>query len=278
MKILSYNVNGLKAFNNSGKLTQLMHDFPDYDIYCFQEAKCNDEKVVADIAASCKLSYLLNANSLKKGYAGVVTLVRDGLGAVSRAVDIDMPIDENIDSKYAQYTQYTQYIGGRIIETCVNDTFYVINVYVPNSGNKESLRIAWDAAFRKYISSLDKPFVICGDMNVCATEIDYHGNYAKTINKMPGLMQFEIDDFVALLNECHVSDAFRMLHPGERRYSWCSGMMRTVNPDKGWRLDYFLVSESMKEHVERCDVMQGYQAPDHSPITISIDSTDFNNF
>lgn len=277
MKILSYNINGFKAFNKlnirkgvtpvyghvKSKMEELLKDFKDYDAYCFQEVKFAND-LTDYVKAYSNLRYTENVysineskNLIKRGYAGVLTLTN-----TQPLSSKDVVFDYNGDETYTQ---------GRIIE-CEFEKFYLINVYVPNSGNKDELRQDWDIKFRNYLKGLDKPIILCGDMNVCATNLDYWGRYEKDINSGPGLMQYEIDAFHKLMEECNLVDCFRLCNGEERKYSWYSQRSRNaVRKNQGWRIDYFLVSEELKDKVMYCSIMQGYQAPDHSPMILSID-------
>lgn len=251
MKILSYNVNGLRALEKNGKLAQLRADFSDFDVMCFQEIKMNDYAEVARILQTTQFNVSM---SKKRGYAGVLTTS-----------------DKSSYYPLIEYCDDVTYTSGRIICTCFHN-FYLINVYVPNSGNKDALRQYWDEQFREWIKLLDKPVVICGDFNVCATNLDYWGNYNGAKDSCPGLMQFEIDAFDKLCKECDLVDAYRYVHSTDRKYSWFSMRNKSaIDKNQGWRLDYFLVSNSIKDKIRVCDIIQGYQAPDHSPIVLEID-------
>lgn len=270
MKIISYNINGLNAFVNAGKLDSLLKDYP-ADIYCLQETKMNNiDKITAKLAESQELStsdfnHAECSNILKNGYAGVMTLYRKSLNIH----DIQEKQLSELESSFS-LDEY-KYVPGRIL--CLDlGNYYLINIYVLNSGKKDELRIQFDARFKDLVKALQttKPVVITGDFNVCAEECDYWGKYQKSINSAPGLMQFEIDGFHSLCQECHLVDAFRHLHGNERKYSWYSPMGNAVGNNRGWRIDYFLVSESLKDKIIGCDIFDKYQAPDHSPIMIEL--------
>lgn len=270
MKIISYNINGLNAFVNAGKMASLLKDFP-ADIYCLQETKMNKaEKIAAKLTecseiSSSHLDHRECYNTLKNGYAGVMTMYHKSLNIHATCEDQLSKLESFFDADAYKY------IPGRILYLDLGD-YYLVNVYVLNSGNKDELRKQFDKHFLSLIKKLQtvKPVVIVGDFNVCAAECDYWGKYQKAIDTAPGLMQFEIDGFWSLYKECCLVDAFRLLHGNERRYSWYSPMGSAVANGRGWRIDYCLVSEALKERVVSCEIFDKYQAPDHSPIMIEL--------
>ena len=259
MRIISYNINGLNAFATKNKLTDLLHDYP-ADIYCFQEVKADTQKIDKLLSQyGGGYLYFGSVNEYKKGYAGVATLVKETLK------------DEICDwyEKVFNYNGDYTYTAGRVV-TIEFKGFYLVNVYVVNSGNKEDIRKDFDRQFTEYLKSLPKPYVACGDFNVCATELDYWGNYKKAINTSPGLMDFEIEGFNNMITECNLTDAFRVFHKFDRNYSWYSPRGGAIFKGQGWRLDYFLISPELVSDIMACDVIEKYQGPDHSPISLYI--------
>lgn len=257
MKIISYNINGLNSFVTKNKIIELFNEH-NADVYCFQEVRANDLKIKDLLAPYLNdYTYVTSLNNVKKGYAGVMTLMKNDIYKQS------LGVEENVFSYNGDLT----YTSGRIINVEFKD-FYLINVYVVNSGNKIEIRKDFDNQFREYLKTLSKPYIVCGDFNVCATELDYWGDYKKAINSMPGLMDFEIDGFSKLLNECKLTDTFRMLRNDERKYSWFSPMGGALDKGRGWRIDYFLCSEDMKNKIKSTEIFEGYQGADHSPIEL----------
>lgn len=255
MKILSHNINGLNAYFKNGKLKMLFEDFPDIDVFCLQESKCNDLVKIAKLLEPYKeqFSVHVSCNNWKAGYAGVITLIR-------RGVKVGQTHSINLMSEYGE---------GRVLQTNF-ENFTLVNVYTMNSGNKDELRKEWDIKFSEYIRSIETPVVIAGDLNVCATELDYYGNYKRSINTMPGLMDFEIYGFDKLVTENRLIDAYRKLNPEIRKYSWYSTRNKTFDENKGWRLDYFLVSESIANNIINSDIKSLWYGADHSPIIIEL--------
>lgn len=266
MKILSYNINGFKSFvktdeNNNSKLSDLINKFSNYDLYCFQETKLNSDSDIMDSLSimDSDYDYYIANNTDKKGYSGVMTVYnKNTINIIGHS------------NKIFKYNNDSTYTAGRILTTEL-DNCYILNVYSPNSANKTKLRHDWNIKLTNYIKTLDKPIIICGDMNVCSTVLDYWGDYEKSINTMAGLMQFEIDDFNNMINECSLVDVYRYYHKNTRKYSWYSTRNKnSVKNNYGWRLDYFLVSKDIIDKVKSCDVCQGFQSPDHSPIIMDI--------
>lgn len=258
MNIISYNINGLNAMINNGKLEQLFIDHP-ADIYCLQETKADKAKMQLLINCNPKLFKKFKlvhyeSNHGKKGYAGVLTLANADIKSCS---GVEIKCDD-------------MYSSGRV-QLIDLGTCYLVNVYTLNSGNKDEMRKDFDKKFREWLQSLDKPYIVCGDLNVVSGFRDFHGDYEHVINAGPGLMDFEIEGFHKLITENRLYDAFRDKHLEERKYTWYSPRHDSVTEGHGWRLDYFLVSETFKEHVRDCLIHDGYQAPDHCPIEIIID-------
>lgn len=259
MQIISYNINGLNAFATKNKLTDLFNEHP-ADVYCFQEVKADAAKIDKILSEHTEgYLYFGSVNEYKKGYAGVATLVKETL---------KNDICDWYEKVFNYNGDYT-YTAGRVVTVEFNK-FYLVNVYVVNSGNKEEIRKNFDIQFMEYLKSLPKPYIVCGDFNVCATELDYWGNYTKSINSGPGLMDFEITGFNKLITECNLTDAFRTFHKSDRVYSWFSPRSGAIYKGQGWRLDYFLVSNEFLPKIKSCDIIEKYQGPDHSPILLYI--------
>lgn len=218
MKILTYNINGLKAFAEKGLLDKLFDDFFDVDIFCFQEVK-TDYKTVTDIFNKYSdINWYYDENTAKKGYAGTLTAWRND-DVLFAPTSTGITVHSNISVEM----ELTKYWSGRCVRSYF-DRFNLINVYVPNSGKKELLREAFDESLLYTLTTLREtthsiPTIIVGDMNVCSTELDYWGNYDKTLDTCPGLMRFEINDFHKLLDSGFV-DAYRELNNDNRKYSY----------------------------------------------------------
>lgn len=260
MKIISHNINGINAYKNNGKLDKLIE--LNADVYCLQEVKKNDINDIEKILSGTPLENYIkhySFSNFKKGYAGVLTLIRPELNIITEHhPETDNMILENLSG----------YGEGRIVVTEF-DKFYLINVYVINSGGKIDDREQWDSNLLNYLKTLNKPFIICGDLNVCGEPKDFWGDYVNAINTCPGLMAFEIEGFSKLTKKYNLTDAFRYVHGDERKYSWLSPF--TKDRTHGWRLDYFLMSDSLKNKIIDSDILNDWQKNDHMPITLNIE-------
>lgn len=268
MKLVSHNINGLNAYVKNNKLQKLMNE-ENADIYCFQEVKCSDEEKIKKLLGENILNeYNLycSINTFKKGYAGVITLVRK---------NINILYGEAIEPEIEELSGY---VGGRLITTEFND-FILLNLYNVNSGGeiKTNDRIIYDIYLISYIRLLQqiKPIILCGDLNVCLTENDYWGNYNKAIDSCPGLMSFEINAMTSNIVVNKLIDAFRCLHGDERKYSWFRNGRKNAKQQPwesrhGWRLDYFIISEALKDKIKDCDIREAWNKVDHSPIILEI--------
>lgn len=253
--IISWNVNGIRAIMKKDFTESLQALAP--DILCIQETKA--QRVDAEKVFSSFPDYhtYINDSKGRKGYSGTAILSKEE----PISVTYDMGIEEHDQE-------------GRII-TAEFEKYYLITVYVPNSGNelvRLDYRENWDDEFLKYLKGLEKikPVVVCGDFNVANTEIDLarpKSNY----NKTAGYTQREIDGFNDFLAAGFV-DTFRNLHPEEIKYSYFSYRANARQNNVGWRIDYFLVSEALMNHVTGADIYKDYGGSDHVPIQLVLNS------
>lgn len=272
MKIVSFNINGLNAFDNKGNLERLISE-TDADIYCFQETKISASKdgIMKEIYSKFPCYKDYNAICIvKNGYAGVSTLVHERVYDKLKAIDTTVNVLQSNE-------EYAKYGNGRVV-MLEFDTFFLINAYVVNSNKKSIARIKFDIQMRNYINWLreKKPVIYCGDLNVCSTDLDYWGNYERSKNTAPGLYEFEINGFSKLITECNMVDTYRYKNGNKKEYSWFSPMGSKYGESaymqgKGWRIDYFLVSEELKDKVIYSKIYEGWNKKDHSPIEMEID-------
>ena len=249
MKIISWNVAGFRACLNKG-----FDDFfkkVDCDIFCIQESKVLEEQF--NYLPSGYEMYLNPAE--KKGYSG--TLVYTRVKPIS--VSFGMGIDEHDHE-------------GRIITLEYND-FYLVTVYVPNVKRELTrldYRMIWEDDFRKFLKNLEKkkPVVVCGDMNVAHNEIDIKNAKANIGNA--GFTYEERGKFNELLESGFV-DTFRYYNKDEIKYTWWSFMGNARSKNIGWRIDYFLVSESIINKVTNTYIYDDVLGSDHCPVGIDID-------
>jgi exodeoxyribonuclease-3 len=252
MKILSFNVNGIRAVVGKSFIADMLALAP--DVICLQETKATPEQVAA--AVEPLSGYHVYANSAeRKGYSGTAILSKVAPIAVS--YDIGMA---DHDSE------------GRVI--CAEfDHYYLVTVYVPNSGS-ELLRLGyrqtWDAAFLAYLKNLEtkKPVVVCGDFNVAHQAIDL-ARPKENYNKAAGYMQEEIDGMNAFVG-AGLLDSFRVLHPEQVKYSWWSYRAGAREKNVGWRIDYFLISEALKPMLKEAFILNDVFGSDHCPVGVVI--------
>ncbi len=253
MRILSWNVNGLRASWNHG-LYSLRHTY-DADIYAFQETKVNEPFCEAEMDG---YQAYWSFCGRKKGYSGTLVLSRYKPLSVSYEL-----VDPLFDTE------------GRII-TLEFDTFHFINCYVPNSqgsDKRRDYRSEWDKRLYRHILMLvrTKPVVICGDFNVSLNDDDiYEGSSWQEVNA-EGFLSEERDNLIRILDSGLV-DTYRLLHPDEKnKFTWWSNRLHKRKENKGWRLDYFFVTEDLCGKVREAGIMDKVYGSDHCPITLELD-------
>ena len=248
MKIISWNTNGLRACKNKG--FDEFFDSEDADIFCIQETKMQEGQ--ADLL---KKGYRLFMSSAEtKGYSGTIIYSKKE----------PLSVVYGIDGKYND--------EGRVI-TLEFEDFFMVNAYVPNSGEglkRLDYRMEFEKNMRKYLSSLskNKKVVYTGDLNVAHKEIDIKN--AKTNEKNAGFTPEERAKMTELLDSGFV-DTFRYLYPDKVEYSWWSYRFNSRAKNVGWRLDYFLVSENAKHLVRDSKILTSVEGSDHAPICLEID-------
>ncbi|WP_346199782.1 exodeoxyribonuclease III [Caldifermentibacillus hisashii] len=250
MKLVSWNVNGLRACVKKGFL-EYFHDI-DADIFCIQETKLQEGQIDVDLPGY--LQYWNYAE--KKGYSGTAVFTKYGPLTVSYGFSPEESERE-----------------GRII-TLEYENFYLVNVYTPNSQRdlaRLEFRLEWEDKLKKYLLALNekKPVVYCGDLNVAHQEIDLKN--AKSNIGNSGFTYEEREKMTSLLASGFI-DTFRYLHPDAvDHYTWWSYMNKVRERNIGWRIDYFIVSESIKEKIVNADIHSHVLGSDHCPILLEID-------
>lgn len=252
MKIISFNVNGVRAAVKKGAdedLKELEADF-----IALQETKATEEQVAEALANIDH--YHVEANSAeRKGYSGTAILSKSDPIQVMRNIGIDHHDKE-----------------GRVIGAEYDD-FFVVNAYVPNSGaglRRLEYRKQYDADLLDYLKGLEqkKPVVFCGDLNVAHQPIDIKNDKAN-YNKTAGYTQTEIDGMDNYLNAGFV-DTFRHLHPETVKYSWWSYRMNARARNIGWRIDYVLISEALLPRLKDAFILNDVMGSDHCPVGIEL--------
>lgn len=248
VKLVSWNVNGLRAV--AGKGFAQIFDELDADCVCLQETKLQKGQI--DLEFLGYTSYWNYAD--KPGYSGTVIYTRKPVLSESYGLGIDEHDHE-----------------GRVV-TLEFEDFYLVNVYVPNSQDglrRLDYRMSWEDAFRGFVKSLEskKPVVVCGDMNVAHEEIDLKNPSTNHFNA--GFSDEERSKFTELLGSGFI-DTWRFQHPDEVKYSWWSYRGGARFRNAGWRIDYFLVSESLREHIFSTEILNDIAGSDHCPVVLCL--------
>ena len=250
MKFISWNVNGIRACVQKGFMDFFKE--ADADIFCLQETKMQEGQLELELPGYHQYwNY-----AMRKGYSGTAVFTKKEPISVSYGIGIEKHDQE-----------------GRVI-TLEFEDFYFITVYTPNSQNELArlpYRMEWEDAFLTYLKKLEekKPVVFCGDLNVAHQEIDLKN--PKTNRKNAGFTQEERDKFTELLNAGFV-DSFRYLYPDVTGvYSWWSYRFKAREKNAGWRIDYFVTSESLKEKIEDALIYTDVFGSDHCPVGLKIE-------
>ncbi len=250
MKLISWNVNGLRACMGKGFMEYFTET--DADIFCVQETKLQEGQIEMDLPGYHQ--YWNYAE--KKGYSGVAMFTKKE------------PINVTYGIGVAEHDT-----EGRVI-TAEFEDFFVIVVYVPNSQRELArldYRMKWEEAFLKYIKGLEKkkPVIYCGDLNVAHEEIDLKN--PKTNHQNAGFSDEERACFSKVLENGYV-DSFRFFYPDTKDvYSWWSYMFKAREKNTGWRIDYFVVSEKLKDRMKDAKIHMQIQGSDHCPVELDID-------
>ena len=253
MKLISWNVNGLRAVLTKG--FKEFYNNIDTDILCIQETKMQKEQITEEINEIFKDRYVYWNSAVKKGYSGTLVVSKKKPLNVTYGIGKDEHDNE-----------------GRVI-TLEFEDFYFITVYTPNSQNelkRLDYRMKWEDDFREYLKKLDtiKPVIVCGDLNVAHQEIDLKN--PKTNRKNAGFTHEEREKLSILLNDGFI-DTYRYFNPKkENIYSWWSYRFNARKNNSGWRIDYFLVSENLKDRLVSADIHTEILGSDHCPVELII--------
>lgn len=248
MKLISWNVNGLRAC--VGKDFEQQFKALDADFFCLQETKMQAGQL--DISFPGYASYWNYAD--KKGYSGTAIFTKHKPLDVTYGIGMDEHDHE-----------------GRVI-TLEMDDFHLVTVYTPNSQDglrRLDYRMKWEKDFQDYLHRLDrkKPVVVCGDMNVAHEEIDIKN--PKTNRRNAGFTDEEREKMTQLLDSGFI-DTFRTLYPEQVTYSWWSYRFRARERNTGWRIDYFLISERLRDRLEDAKIHTEIMGSDHCPVEVDL--------
>lgn len=253
MKLMSWNVNGIRACLTHGFIDSIEKYKP--DVICLQETKAHPEQV--DIGLKDYEHHFWNSAE-RKGYSSVAVFSKIKPISVKYGFGV---LDEE----------------GRAI-TLEFEDFYLITLYVLNSKpelERVDLRYnEWDKKFLNYIKSLNKPVIFCGDLNVAHQEIDLSNSAAnKTTANNPGHAGFtdkEREGFENYLKSGYV-DSFRLLHPNEIKYSWWSYRFKAREKNIGWRIDYFMVDDKLQDKIKKAEILNDITGSDHCPVWLELE-------
>lgn len=254
INLVNWNVNGIRSIMKKDFVKDVKTMNP--DILCLQETKANCEEVKSLCALLPEYKVYVNASKARKGYSGTAILTKKE----PLSVVFDMNIEEHDQE-------------GRVI-TAEYDQFFLVTAYVPNSGaglKRLDYREKWDADFLTYLVALNskKPVILSGDLNVVHSEMDI-ARAKENYNKSAGYTQREIDNFNKLLKAGFV-DTFRHIHPDEVKYTYWNNFFNSRARNVGWRIDYFLVSKSLVDHVKEATISNEFFGSDHCPIGLKIE-------
>jgi exodeoxyribonuclease-3 len=249
MKLVSWNVNGLRACVGKGFLEYFKE--VDADIFCIQESKLQEGQIDLNLEGYGQFwNY-----AVKKGYSGTAVFTKKEPLSVQYGIGMEEHDQE-----------------GRVI-TLEFEEFYLVTVYTPNSQRelaRLNYRMGWEEAFKGYLQRLDedKPVIVCGDLNVAHTEIDLKNPSSN--RKNAGFTDEERDKMTRLLGAGFI-DTFRYFYPHkEEAYTWWSYMGRARDRNVGWRIDYFVVSERLKDKLQDAQIHANVMGSDHCPVVLEI--------
>lgn len=255
MKILSYNVNGIRAAIKKGLLDWLKSANP--DVICFQEIKALKEQLDVSVFEELGYKYHYWFSAQKKGYSGVAVLSKVKPNNVVYGTGIE-----------------TMDFEGRNLRIDF-DNYSVMSLYLPSGTNdaRLSFKLNYMDEFLDYINELKKEIsnlVICGDYNICHTEIDIHN--PKQNKNTSGFLPIEREWLTKFIESGFV-DTFRYVNKEPHNYSWWSYRANARNNNKGWRIDYFMVTDALKENIKRAYILPEAKHSDHCPIGLELHSS-----
>jgi exodeoxyribonuclease III len=251
---VNWNVNGIRSIIKKDFLKDVAQMDP--DILCFQETKAAVEEVRSALELLPGYHVYVNSSKARKGYSGTAILSKEE------------PLQVTYDLGLEEHDQ-----EGRVI-TAEFATYFVVTVYTPNSGEglaRLDYRERWDVEFTAHLQWLSrrKPVIVCGDLNVAHQPIDI-ARAKENYNKSAGYTQREIDGFTRML-EAGFVDSFRRFYPEQVKYTYWDYVTKAREKNVGWRIDYFLVAESLMDKVKEAAIYNEYHGSDHCPVAIRID-------
>lgn len=251
MKLMSWNINGIRAAYRNGFLKTLKE--ADCDVVLLQEVKAEKTQIPEEIHHTGYGMDVFSAD--KKGYSGTMALFRTKPLSISKGTGHALSDSE-----------------GRV-QTLEYEDFYLVNTYFPNSQHglaRLGYKLEFDSMIHEYCNSLrkTKPVVMCGDFNVAHTEIDIARPDENRNN--PGFTDQERDWMTSFLGDSYV-DTYRVFQNSGGHYSWWSYRMNARDRNIGWRIDYFIISDGLKGNLSSADILEGEPGSDHAPVTLELD-------
>ncbi len=254
MKIITWNVNGLRACIKKGFESSIQKLNP--DIILIQELRADKSQILYDMKGYTEFYNTGN----RAGYSGTLALYKDNM----------KPMSQDISTKIKQLSEYEQ--EGRV-QTLEFEQFYLVNVYTPNSGRdlaRLNLRYKiWDPLFLEFVKNLEtkKPVIFAGDLNVAPEEIDLAN--PKTNHKNAGFTDEEREGFHNYINS-GFTDVFRKFDNSAEKYTWWSNFFNSRARNVGWRIDHFLASEQIMKNIKNCIIHSEVMGSDHCPVEIEL--------
>lgn len=268
MKLISWNVNGLRAAVKKGFLD--FYSDINADIFCIQETKMQEEQIDEEIKKIGQYQYWNSAE--KKGYSGTAIFTKQEPITVTYGItdQVENSIKKEMSKEKLLLKESNE---GRII-ACEYEKFYLVNCYIPNSKReleRLTYRMEWEDEMRQYLTKLDqiKPVIYCGDLNVAHKEIDLKNPSSNHHNA--GFTDEEREKMTELLDAGFI-DSFRYMYPEKiEEYTWWSYMFHARENNAGWRIDYFIVSDRIKNKIKEAKIHQEIIGSDHCPIELDIE-------
>ncbi len=258
MNITTWNVNGIRAILNKDFKASLIKI--NADVICLQETKAQDHQV-KEVLSDLSDYNLYTYSAQKKGYSGTAILSKieplNVIKGMGEFVEADIEIDKE----------------GRVL-TAEFDDYFLVNVYVPNAGQglkRIDYKAQWNKVFLDFLLVLQskKNVIVCGDFNVAHQAIDLK-NDKSNYNKTAGYTQIEIDAMTKMLNSGFI-DIYRVLNPTKEEYTYWSYRFKARERNTGWRIDYFLISEGLKNRVKEVKILNQFFGSDHCPVSLFLD-------
>lgn len=268
MKIISWNTNGLRATLKQGLLAPLLKE-KGVEILCLQETKVHPDQLQDEEKNLLGFTGYFSNSETRKGYSGVAIYTKN------KPLSVTNKLPKQIEKKYklADDKYGNPNDEGRIL-ALEFEKFFVVSIYTPNAKpdlSRLELRYKkWDPAFLEFMKQLEKkkPVIFCGDLNVAHTELDLakpkenEGEHGFTHEEREGMQSIIDAGFV---------DTFRVFHKGNGHYTWWSHFAKSRERNVGWRIDYFMVSNSLKDTIKDAGISDKYPGSDHCPIWLEID-------